>query len=138
MTIALTAPSHPSYREALKEVERRLVVPGKLDRADLVSTLSAFGVGLPARLVDMALEEADRDGLGLVELREAMQLLRGPLPAARRRAIDATFDALDADGSGVVAVEQLRQRFDGGDHPLCSLGGYSQQVLCIVLRPDDC
>jgi len=115
-----------NLRETFKGIERRLVVPGKLDRTDLAAALLSFGVGVGPRYLDMALDLADSDGLGLIELREAMALLRGPLTSRRMTVIDDAFSRLDVSDSGAVAVAELQRRFFGGDHPLCAIGGYSE------------
>lgn len=114
-----------NLRDFLKSLERQLVTGGKLDRVDLKAALIQWGISLNPRYLDTVLDMVDTGDMGLIEVRDFMNLVRGEIPANRQASIDTVFESLDVENVGSVPVEQLRNRFVGDNHPLVSLGGYS-------------
>jgi Ca2+-binding EF-hand superfamily protein len=124
-----------NLREFLRAIESRLVTPGKVDRLDLRAALVEWGVGLPLRYLDTILDIVDPGHLGFIDIRDLMDVLRGPIVSRRQIVLKRVFDQLDERQEGFVAVADFRRRFRGEDHPLVSMGGFSEsQALEHILR----
>lgn len=98
----------------------------QVDREDLREAVIHWGLNFPPRYMDMALDQVDNSRMGLIDVKELLRLLRGPLSPSRGAILREVFAALDTAGEGTVSVATLQQRFRGGDHPLVSIGGFSE------------
>lgn len=123
-----------NLREFLRVVEKRLVAPGKVDRLDLRAALLEWGISLPVRYLDTILDQVDSGRMGLIDIRDFMDIVRGPISNSRLAIMKRVFSQLD-DRQESVAVADFKRRFRGEDHPLVSMGGFSEaQALDHMLR----
>eukprot|EP01040_Poterioochromonas_malhamensis_P024218 gene24218-29912_t len=68
--------------------------------------------------------------MGLIDIQEFIATVRGEIPSQRLAMLDAVFIRLVddiGDGKGSVGISALQNRFNGAEHPLVALGGYSEQ-----------
>ncbi len=126
-----------NLRAYLRELERRLPVEGKLDCEDVKEALGRWGLAsiLSGNYLGMLLDLVDRDRMGLVDSKDLMHLLRGPLSPYRHALLQRVFASLDEAGEGSVSIARLQKSFQGADHPLVSLGGFTEaQALEHMLK----
>lgn len=116
-----------NLRDYLKVLEKKLVAGGKMDRVDLRIALVEWGLNLNGRYLDTALDMVDKGKMGLVDIREFMEVIRGPLSANRIASLKRVFNYIDETQEGFVSVPDLRRRFRGEDHPLVSIGGFTEE-----------
>eukprot|EP01033_Poteriospumella_lacustris_P014585 gene14585-10428_t len=123
--------SYWNLREYLKSLEKQLTVAtGKLDREDVKRALLEWNIGVVGRNVDVVLDLVDRRHMGLIDIQEFIATVRGEIPSQRLAMLDAVFIRLVddiGDGKGSVGISALQNRFNGAEHPLVALGGYSEQ-----------
>lgn len=116
-----------NLRDFLHQIERRLAAAGKVDREELREALQHWGLVLPRRYMDMALDQVDNGRMGLIDVKDFLRLVRGPLSPPRAAALKSVFAMLDTAGEGSIPISTLQDRFRGTDHPLVSLGGFTEQ-----------
>eukprot|EP01039_Chlorochromonas_danica_P006120 gene6120-6738_t len=116
-----------NLRDYLHEMEKQLVVAGKVDREDLREALVHWGVTMNKKYLDMVLDQVDSDRMGLINVKDFLRLVRGPLPPNRSALLKSVFALLDAAGEGTVPITIFQKRFNGQDHPLVSIGGFNEQ-----------
>lgn len=90
---------------------------GQLTKDEVKFGFLDFGVDLPDAKLDLAIQEFDRTGDGLISYDEFLRGLRGPMNNRRRNLVLLAFDTLDKDGSGQVTVEDLASCYDTSKHP---------------------
>lgn len=114
-------------RDYLKQLCNKMVKSEKIEKEDLKATLIDFGINVKPKYLDLILSKVDSGKLGLVEIKDVMQLLRGPTPKVREDIVSKIFFNLDKEGSGLVNIDELSLNFRGEDHPLVSIGGYTEK-----------
>lgn len=121
--------SYWNLREYLKSLEKQLTVAtGKLDREDVKRALLEWNIGVISRNVDSLLDLVDHRHMGLIDIQELLAVMRGDISSQRLRVLDDVFMRLVdeiGDGKGAVGIGALQERFNGSEHPLVALGGYS-------------
>jgi len=120
----LESPPWPHVSAPAKDAVRRLLVRDPRKRATAVEILAhpwlrEGGVAAETPLVPEVLTRL-RGFAGMNKLkREALRLVASNLPADEIRGLREMFEAIDADGSGTVTAEELRQALErkGGAIP---------------------
>ena len=59
----------------------------------------------------------DRDGSGDISFDEFLTTLCGDFPDNRRRMVQMAFEKLDADRSGTLEFDEVKNNFDPSRHP---------------------
>lgn len=123
-----------NLRLHLVSLVKKLNLPqySKIDRIDLKNALVEWGINIfqnyNSRYLDLLLDMVDAGKMGLIDLKDFFALLHGALSSKREKLlIDVFSSKLDETNQGAVTIAALRKRFNGQDHPLVSLGGYSEQ-----------
>ena len=62
------------------------------------------------------MSDSDKDGSGSISLEEFLVGVRGQLNTRRRALVHMAYDVLDADGSGVVDIEDFRLAYNAKSH----------------------
>jgi Ca2+-binding EF-hand superfamily protein len=99
-------------------LEKKSGGSSRIDRNDLKEAIVAWGCPFDSRYLDSIIDIIDERRLGLVDWRDFISLLRGPLPDNRQDVIIEVFSAMDQRGDGVVSLEDLARSFQGRDHPI--------------------
>jgi hypothetical protein len=103
----------------------------KIDREDLKEAMKTWGFTLESRYFDPVIDLIDTNRSSLIDWREFVRLIRGPMPSARAQIVAEVFGALDGSNPenppGHVSVDDLAYYFNGTDHPLVALGGVSEK-----------
>eukprot|EP00736_Rhodelphis_marinus_P002489 Rmarinus@m.29243 len=86
----------------------------KLDREELRYGIQDCGVFLSGKEHEAVFRYMDEDKDNFVTLNDFLVAMRGPLSPQRRQAIDAAFDVLDADGSGVIQANDIKALYNAG------------------------
>lgn len=115
-----------NLRDFLKLLEKKLITSGKIDRLDLKASLIEWGVNLNPRYIDIVLDMVDNGRMGLIDIRDFINLVRGPISSARLGLIKIIFKQLDVNNEGIVSIDEIKRKFHGEDHPLVSIGGYNE------------
>lgn len=124
-----------NLRDLFRQLEHHLHGSGKMDREDLKAALLDWGLDLHGKYLDALLDTVDTGRLGLVSLHDLLAVIRGPMPPHRERIVRAVFDRLDRLRDDHVDIDDIALLFDGAEHPLCTIGQYSEQeALDHVLR----
>jgi Ca2+-binding EF-hand superfamily protein len=123
-----------NLRLYLLSLIKKLNLPNysKIDRIELKNALVEWGINIfqqyNSRYLDMILDNVDKGKLGLIDLKDFFSLIHGSMSSKREKALIDVFSvSLDPSNSGFVLIPELRKKFRGEDHPLVSLGGYSDQ-----------
>lgn len=99
---------------------------GKLDREDVKECLIRWGLGLDHRYLDILLSSHETQNSGLINYREYLDYLRGPLSDRRLEILQNTYSLLESVNA--TNVESFRSVFIAQRHPLVQDG---------VCSPDD-
>lgn len=116
-------------RDVLNSASKKLFKVGKLDREDLKVLLANFGVTIRPKYVDILLDNMSEgvDKNGLVHVDTFLAFLRGPIPTVRFETLQRIFIALEQKaGQSQIPVDVLTDSFRGEDHPMVSLGNFSE------------
>lgn len=71
----------------------------------------------------------DVDKSGTIAWNEFLNCIRGQLPEARRKVVHEAFANLDADGSGILTVEDLMKHYKSYQHPDVIAGIRTEEEL---------
>jgi len=116
-----------NLREFFQQLEKRSLSTGKLDREDLKSCLTDWGVSTPSHYLDTILDTVDTSRMGLIEVREFLAVLRGPVSEQRENLLLDIYRALDRNHERIVDIEEITRNFRGDGHPLVTIGGLSEK-----------
>lgn len=98
---------------------------GKIDRVDLKLSLAEWGIKLNPKYLDVVLDTIDNGRMGLIDLQSFFALIRGEMPSSRFSVLQEIFMKLDQEHQGYIVNGTLTKNFNGSEHPLVSIGGYS-------------
>ena len=112
-------------RDFLYECENRASAAGKFDREDLKSAITLWGVPFKGKYMDKIIDLLDIQKLGMIDWRQFLRLIRGPIPESRESLIINVFSIIDSSNEGKIPFDVLIKSFDPSDHPLVLLGGGS-------------
>ena len=106
----------------LKSLQRTLSIMDnngdkRLTKEELKYGLADFGIELNIREIDDIFTYFDRDRNGFVDVTEFFVGVRGDLSENRARLVQMAFDVLDTDGSGVITVDEIEDRYDVTHNP---------------------
>jgi Ca2+-binding EF-hand superfamily protein len=116
-----------NLRDFFKQFEKRMLSTGKIDREDLKSCLLDWGVQIPFHYLDTIVDLCDSKRVGLIDLNEFLDVLRGPLNNRREGLLRDVYDALDKRHERVVSMDEVKNNFRGDGHPLVTIGGLTPQ-----------
>lgn len=116
-----------NLRDFFVQFEKRMLSTGKIDREDLKSCLMDWGINTPSHYLDTIVDICDGSRLGLINLNEFLEVLRGPLSFSRQNLIRDVFTALDKNSERVVDIDEIEKQFRGDGHPLVTIGGLSEK-----------
>lgn len=110
--------------EGLKAIARSFKLvdtnkDGTLERGEFVRFAQRCGLGLDDDEAEALHAYFDHDGSGRMDYEEFLQVVRGPMPATRRKLVVDAFNALDALGKndGVLTVDDFEPHYDTTKHP---------------------
>ena len=89
---------------------------GKLDREDIKECLIRWGVTLDHRYLDLLLSSHDTQNSGLINYREFLDYLRGPLSDRRLQILQSTYSSLET--ANAISIDSFRSIIDAKQHPL--------------------
>lgn len=116
-----------NLRDFFVQFEKRMLSTGKIDREDLKTCLLDWGIQIPFHYLDTIIDRCDGQRIGLIDLNEFLDLLRGPLSPQREDLLRQVYQALDTRRERVVPMEQVKNNFRGDGHPLVTIGGQSHK-----------
>ena len=90
---------------------------GKIDREDVGDCLSKWGLPLDGRYLNMLLSSHD-NGSGLINYREYIDFLRGPISDRRLYLLNAVFSDLERLDGDRLTIEGFKSAFATENHPL--------------------
>lgn len=93
---------------------------GKLDREDVKDCLVRWGMGLDDRYLEILLSSHDKQNNGLINYREYLDYLRGPLSDRRLEILQNTYSSLES--ANATSVNTFRSIFNAQFHPLVQDG----------------
>ena len=82
-----------------------------LDEGELSRGLADMGLKMTKRDIHLLVSAIDTNGDGLCSLPEFITAVRGPIKANRLALINEAFKTLDADGNGVIKIDDLRKDY---------------------------
>ena len=97
---------------------------GRIDRDDLRDALINWRVNgyaviaLDGRYIDRLVSCIDTRKVGMVDWRDLVALVRGPLSDSRQDTLIELFSRMDSAGNGVLTVDEISRYFNGSSHPL--------------------
>ena len=89
----------------------------KLSREELKYGLTDYGMPMSAAELDDLFHAFDADNSGSISFNEFLLKLANPMNERRLKLVDQAFKILDADGSGVVEVDDLMSTYDVSLNP---------------------
>jgi len=109
---------------ALKSAFRSMDEAGdfKLDREDLKWGLKNLGVDLNDEQFGVLFAYFDKGGDGIVSLTEFLVAIRGEMGERREAVVLAAYDKLDADGSGMVNIDDIVSLYTIAEDPMVKEG----------------
>lgn len=114
-------------REYFHQLESNVSSEGKFYRDDLKDALVEFGFPIEGRHLQSLVDLMDKKNTGLVDWREFIKFIRGPLSSRRRQLVEEVYVALDTKRQGAVSFEDLRRFFRGSRHPLVVECGFTEE-----------
>jgi Ca2+-binding EF-hand superfamily protein len=116
-----------NLRSFFKQFELKMLSTGKIDREDLKACLRDWGINTPNHYLDAIVNLCSGSDMGLLDIKEFLAILRGPLSFEREDLVSAVYAKLDKDMERIVAIEELSKYFSGADHPLVTIGGFTEK-----------
>jgi Ca2+-binding EF-hand superfamily protein len=116
-----------NLRDFFRQFERRNLSSGKIDREDMKACLMDWGIATSFHYLDTIMDMCDDTKMGLIDVREMLSVLRGPISPRRENLIRQVFEALDKNRERVVPVSEVSANFSGAGHPLVTIGGFSEK-----------
>jgi hypothetical protein len=101
---------------------------GKIDREDVGDCLSKWGLPLDGRYLNMLLSSHD-NGNGLINYREYIDFLRGPMSGRKLGVLNAVYTDLERLCGGTLTLEGFQSAFVVENHPLVYGGVCSESEL---------
>ena len=89
----------------------------KLSPEELRMGFGDCGIDLSNSDIRRLFTLADRNNDGVIDLKEFLRLVRGPLPRARVKVVDEAWAKVDPTGKGVATSEQLLAKYCAKLHP---------------------
>lgn len=127
---------YASLNRALRSADKEGT--GSLSHREFRSTMQEYGLVLCAREYELLAEHFDTTHTGRIDLSAFFVALRGSLNEKRRAIVERAFRKLDADGSGVVDMTDMRMLYNARGHPKVISGEMSEDdVLRSVLSNFD-
>ena len=76
-----------------------------------------FRIGLSKPQCVQVFRLFDRDGSGEISYEEFLRMIRGEMNGFRRKIAERCFKILDKDGSNVIDINDIRQKYNAKQHP---------------------
>ena len=106
-----------------------------LDKFEFSKAMSDYMLGFSEGEVQVLFAHFDFDRSGLIEYDEFLRTIRGPMNANRKAIVMRAFTKMDADGSGMIDINDIRGVYSAGKHPDVISGKKTeQQVLSEFLE----
>nr|AAZ14830.1 AmphiCaBP-like protein [Branchiostoma belcheri tsingtauense] len=83
----------------------------KISKDELKAAMSKLGYNPTEQLMEMAMEELDKDNSGFLNFPEFMEFCQMQPPPDAGDAMRKAFQDLDTDGSGYIGKDELREIF---------------------------
>ena len=88
-----------------------------------------FRVGINEENVPLIFDLFDTNHDGTLNVDEFLMAIRGELNEFRRSLIEKAFSVLDRDGSGVIEVDDIKERYSATRHPDVVQGKKSEEQI---------
>ena len=106
-----------------------------LDKFEFSKAMSDYMLGFSEGEVQTLFAYVDYDRSGLIEYDEFLRAIRGPMNANRKAIVMRAFNKMDADGSGMIDINDIRGVYKADKHPDVMAGKKTeQQVLSEFLE----
>ena len=106
-----------------------------LDKFEFSKAMSDYMLGFSEGEVQTLFAYVDYDRSGLIEYDEFLRAIRGPMNANRKAIVMKAFNKMDADGSGMIDINDIRGVYKADKHPDVLAGKKTeQQVLSEFLE----
>jgi len=105
-----------SLRLRLIELDNKCGNDGMLDKEDVKTVITRWGCKVRPSYLDIICDKITNKGF-LVQYKKLLSVVRGPLAASRREAIQELFAQLDTSGQGLISSEDLLTHFQVSEHP---------------------
>ena len=106
-----------------------------LDKFEFSKAMSDYMLGFSEGEVQTLFAYVDYDRSGLIEYDEFLRAIRGPMNANRKAIVMRAFNKMDADGSGMIDINDIRGVYKADKHPDVLAGKKTeQQVLSEFLE----
>jgi Ca2+-binding EF-hand superfamily protein len=76
-----------------------------------------YRIDMPESDLSFVFNAIDRSGDGYIDYEEFLRAVRGLMNAFRKGLVNKAFAKLDADGSGVIDITDVRRFYNAGNHP---------------------
>mmetsp|Transcript_21592 Transcript_21592/g.15826 ORF Transcript_21592/g.15826 Transcript_21592/m.15826 type:complete len:169 (-) Transcript_21592:174-680(-) len=90
---------------------------GALDRQEFGKALQDYKVQVSEQEADQLFSIFDKNRDGTINFEEFMNAVLGELNATRRALVMEAFKKLDANGNGVLEIDEVKEKFEPSRHP---------------------
>ena len=92
---------------------------GKIHRDDLRDNLISFGILLDSKYIDIVINELlDKRQLSLIDWREFIRIIRGPIIKQHQNLIEDIFYNLSTNNANIVTFDELAKGYNGDEESL--------------------
>jgi Ca2+-binding EF-hand superfamily protein len=102
-----------------------------LDLAEFAKAMNDFRLDLPAGDIQLVFKLIDRDQSNHIDYDEFIREIRGPINDFRKALVNRAFDKLDANGNGVVDLEDIRPIYSAKGHPDVKAGRKTEEEILL-------
>ena len=100
-----------------------------LDKFEFSKAMSDYMLGFSEGETQTLFAHMDYDRSGLIEYDEFLRTIRGPMNQARKAIVLRAFNKMDADGSGMIDINDIRGVYKADKHPDVMAGKKTEQQI---------
>eukprot|EP01022_Parablepharisma_sp_SALTPOND_P017048 TRINITY_DN2640_c0_g1_i1.p2 TRINITY_DN2640_c0_g1~~TRINITY_DN2640_c0_g1_i1.p2 ORF type:complete len:722 (+),score=93.15 TRINITY_DN2640_c0_g1_i1:6000-8165(+) len=95
---------------------------GTLSQDEFKMAMKEYKLGIDDGDLEVIFKEFDKDRDSLISQEEFLRTIRGEMNEYRKRIVNAVFDVLDTNKTGIINIGETKKKYSGAKHPAVLAG----------------